>query len=113
MVQTVRATYRDGVLRPSESLDLEDGDVVTLSISVEGSAEDGDATESVSVGGNRADDGADVESASEKPTDFQALHEMIRRIRESVPASAWDNVPSDGARNKKHYLYGHPKEDEE
>lgn len=42
----------------SESLDLEDGDVVTLSISVEGSTED-------------------------------------------------------GARNKKHYLYGHPKEDEE
>ena len=54
-----------------------------------------------------------VKSVSEKPTDFQALHEMIRRIRESVPASAWDNVPSDGARNKKHYLYGHPKEDEE
>ena len=113
MVQTVRATYRDGVLEPSESLDLEDGDVVTLSISVEGGAEDGDATESVSVGGNGEDNSASVKSVSEKPTDFQALHEMIRRIRESVPASAWDNVPSDGARNKKHYLYGHPKEDEE
>ena len=34
MVQTVQATYRDGVLEPSESLDLEDGDVVMLSISI-------------------------------------------------------------------------------
>ena len=90
MVQSVKATYRDGVLEPSESLDLEDGDVVMLSISVEGGAEDGDATESVSVGGNGEDNSASVKSVSEKPTDFQALHEMIRRIRESVPASAWD-----------------------
>ena len=28
MVQSVKAIYRDGVLEPSESLDLEDGDVV-------------------------------------------------------------------------------------
>ena len=33
MVQTVRATYKDGVLEPSESLDLEDGQEVGLSIS--------------------------------------------------------------------------------
>ena len=30
MVQSVKATYRDGVLEPSESLDLADGDVVML-----------------------------------------------------------------------------------
>ena len=35
---------------------------------------------------------------------------MIRRIHESVPDSAWDNVPTDGARNYKHYLYGWPKD---
>ena len=39
MVQSVKATYRDGVLEPSESLDLEDGDVVRLSIWVDGSVE--------------------------------------------------------------------------
>ncbi len=33
MVQTVKATYKDGVLEPSESLDLEDGQEVGLSIS--------------------------------------------------------------------------------
>ncbi len=112
MVQSVKATYRDGVLEPSESLDLEDGDVVRLSIWVDESAEDGESTESASVG-NGVDDSASVDSDNQKSTDFQALHERIRRIRESVPASEWEKLPKDGARNKKHYLYGHPKEDEE
>ena len=98
-VQSVKATYKDGVLEPSESLDLEDGDVVTLSIWVEGRAGDG------------VSDSASVDSESQKPTDFQALHERIRRVSESVPDSEWEKLPKDGARNKKHYLYGHPKED--
>ena len=33
MVQRMQATYRDGVLEPSESFDLEDGQEVGLSIS--------------------------------------------------------------------------------
>ena len=101
MAQSVKATYRDGVLEPSESLDLEDGDVVTLSISVEESA------------GNGASDSASVDSEIQRPTDIQALHEMFRMIRESVPESAWENVPRDGSINYKHYLYGHPKVDME
>ena len=116
MVQSVKATYRDGVLEPSESLDLEDGDVVMLSISVEESVEDGDVTESESVG-NGVGDSASVDSESQKPTDeptdVRALLESFRKIRESVPESEWEKLPKDGARNKKHYLYGHPKEDEE
>ena len=109
MVQSVKATYRDGVLEPSEVLDLEDGDVVTLSISVEGSAEVGEA----STDGNGLSDSASVDSESQQPTDFQALHEGIRKIREAVPESAWENVPRDGSINYKHYLYGHPKVDME
>ena len=112
MVQSVKATYRDGVLEPSESLDLEDGDVVRLSIWVDESTEDGESTESASVG-NGVDDSAPVGGESQKPTDIQALHEFFRKIHESVPASEWEKLPKDGARNKKHYLYGHPKEDEE
>lgn len=117
MVQSVKATYRDGVLEPLESLDLEDGDVVMLSISVEESVEDGDVTESESVG-NGVGDSASVESESQKPTDqkptdVKALLEFFRKLHESVPASEWEKLPKDGARNKKHYLYGHPKEDEE
>ena len=33
MVRSVKATYKDGVLEPSEELDLEDGQEVGLSIS--------------------------------------------------------------------------------
>ena len=109
MVLSVKATYRDGVLEPSESLDLEDGDVVEVTISVEGGVEDGES----SVDGNGSRDSVSVDSESQRPTDIQALHEFFRKIRESVPASEWEKLPKDGARNKKHYLYGHPKEDEE
>ncbi len=114
MVQSVKATYRDGVLEPSESLDLEDGDVVMLSISVEGGAKDGEVEdgESVMVDGNGVGDSASVDSESQKPTDVLALLERFRKIRESVPESAWESVPKDSAMNLKHYLYGHPKDDE-
>ncbi len=33
MVQSVKATYRNGVLEPLEELDLEDGDAVVVTIS--------------------------------------------------------------------------------
>ena len=33
MARSVRATYRDGVLEPSEDLDLDDGAVVVVTIS--------------------------------------------------------------------------------
>ena len=33
MVRSVRATYADGVLKPSEELDLDDGEVVLVTIS--------------------------------------------------------------------------------
>ena len=109
MVQSVKATYRDGVLEPSESLDLEDGDVVMLSISVEESAEDGEARESASVG-NGEGESASVDSEMVSEEAEHSVLRMIRKIHESVPDSAWDNVPTDGARNYKHYLYGWPKD---
>ena len=112
MVQSVKATDRDGVLEPSESLDLEDGDVVMLSISVEGGADDGEAAEAASVGGNGEIDDPNRRGESQIVSE-EAEHSvlrMIRRIHESTPESAWDNVPTDGARNYKHYLYGWPKD---
>ncbi len=112
MVQSVKATYENGVLKPSESIDLEDGDVVTLSISVERGASDGEAIESVSVDGNGEIDDPNRRGESQVVSE-EAEHSvlrMIRRIHESTPESAWDNVPTDGARNYKHYLYGWPKD---
>ena len=40
----------------------------------------------------------------------ESILAMFERLRESVPADAFDNMPSDGAKNYKHYLYGWPKE---
>lgn len=40
MVHSVKATFRDGVFEPSESLDLEDGQEVGLSISESGDSAD-------------------------------------------------------------------------
>ena len=69
MVQSVKAVYKDGVLEPSESLDLEDGDVVMLSISVEGSAENGEAVDSASVSGNGEVGGVNRQNESEMVSD--------------------------------------------
>ena len=35
---------------------------------------------------------------------------IFRNIRECVPDTAYADLPSDGSRNYKHYLYGWPKE---
>ncbi len=51
------------------------------------------------------------ESPSSSDNGEHPLLRRIRQIRESVPASAWDGVPTDGGKNYKHYLYGHPKVD--
>ena len=84
MIANVKARYSNGVLTPLDSLDLEEGKVVVLSI--EDAAPQADGTESVL--------------------------EMFERLRNSVPPDTWDGLPTDLAKNKKHYLYGHPKEAE-
>ena len=110
MVQSVKATYRDGVLEPSEELDLEDGESVVVTVSGRG------VTEEESVAGDVQGPEADVgdrggESSSSSDNGEHPLLQRLRKIRESVPASAWDGVPKDGSINYKHYLYGHPKVD--
>ena len=87
MTTTVRATYANGVLTPQEPLDLEEGKQVTLSI----------------------DDVSPSDEALPGEAHGESLLEMFARLRKSVPAGAWDEMPIDGAQNYKHYLYGHPK----
>ena len=84
----VRAKYENGVLTPLEPLDLEEG--AEVMVSVETPTPPATGTE----GG-------------------ESILEMFQRLRESVPPDAWDNMPTDFSKNKKHYLYGHPKEEDE
>ena len=39
----------------------------------------------------------------------ESISAMFERLRASIPPEAWDGVPTDLVKNKKHYLYGHPK----
>ena len=80
----LRAEYTNGSLKPLVPLDLKEGTVVTLYI-------------------------------EEQDQNKRQVHSALAtadRIRQSAPADIWDNLPTDGAKNYRHYLYGHPKEEE-
>ncbi len=84
MIANIKARYENGVLTPLEPLDLEEGKEVVLSI----------------------------EDAAPQANGKESILEMFERLRNSVPSDTWDNMPADGAKNYKHYLYGHPKVEE-
>lgn len=54
-----------------------------------------------------------VEPAGEKPFDETAkpIWEIVAEISASIPDEEWEKVPSDLAKNYKHYLYDAPKKD--
>ena len=81
-IENIRARYGNGVLVPLEPLNLAEGKEVVMSIS----------------------------DASQSGNNPESMLDMFERLRKSVPHDAWDNLPSDLAKNKKHYLYGFPKE---
>ena len=82
MLKTIKAKYANGVIEPLEKLNLEEGAELLVQIQQE-----------------------------PKPAfSKESFLEMVDRIHRSVPASAYDNLPTDGAKNYKHYLYGFPKE---
>lgn len=81
MTLRLKAEYINGALKPLEPLDLKEGTVVTLSI------EEHDARE------------------KKLPSDLA----LIQRLQESIPDEAYDNLPTDGSINYRHYLYGGPK----
>ena len=86
----IKARYADGVLTPIEPLDLADGCEVTVSIK---DVDEGPR----SLGAAIVVDLALAAHAAEPP--------------EIAELEA--GLPTDLARNKKHYLYGHPKEEDE
>ena len=82
MIMNVRARFSAGVLRPLEPLDLEEGAEVRVSIE-------------------------DL-----PPRGLAAIVDRVTELQKNLPPDAWDGLPTDLAKNKKHYLYGHPKEED-
>ncbi len=83
MTTSVRARYSNGVLTPLDPLDLEEGKEVIVSV------------EEAHVTGRGA----------------QAVLEIFEELHRSIPQVGYEDAPTDGARNYKHYLYGRPKEE--
>ena len=90
MMVSVKARFSNGVLTPLEPLDLEDGAEVVVSVAA------------VRVAG---------EDTPVAKRGLAAIAERVSELHKSIPPGAWDDLPADLAQNKKHYLYGHPKED--
>ena len=97
MPTTVRAKYTNGVLTPLEPLNLTEGCEITVTF--DNATVEPEQTRSKS-------------SAEPSRVEPETLLEMVQRIRQQYPEDAWESVPSDFVRNKKHYLYGHAKEEE-
>lgn len=55
-------------------------------------------------------DMVDSDEASRPAFTEDSILELFRDVRESVPDSTYSGLPSDGAQNYRHYLYGRPKE---
>ena len=81
MIANVRARFTKGVLESLDMLELDEGQEVVVSI----------------------------EDATPPAERQESILEMFERLRNSVPPDSWNNMPTDGAKNYRHYLYGHPK----
>ena len=84
MALRIKAKYANGTLNPLEPLELDEDTVVTLSIEK-------------------------YDTADEKmPSDLA----LVKRLQESAPQEAYDNMPSDGSINYRHHLYGSLREED-
>ncbi len=81
MNQHLRAIYEDGVFRPLEPVCLKEHQEVTLVL---------ETTESLHGNGS-----------SSLP-----IWEFAAQLAREVPAEEWSTLPSDGASELDHYLYG-------
>ena len=92
MIANVKARFSNGVLMPLEPLDLEEGDEVIVTV-----------------------EGATAGESEERPAPKRGLAAIVERVKErqkDIPQEEWADIPTDLAKNHKHYLYGHPKEED-
>ena len=124
MIANVKARYSNGALVPLEPLDLQEGEEVIVSVTETADAEathllgranelDRPVSQDISVGG--PSDGKESRKHNPHGQKEGPLLRILRKVQErqaELPPDTWDNLPTDLVRNKKHYLYGHPKEDD-
>ena len=97
--QEIKATYRDGVFMPSEPVELENGCEVTVSVN---------GAESTGMPDRTA---AEHGAADESEHVGTRLLAMVEEFKRKYPPQSRESHPPDFVKNKKHYLYGHPKDE--
>ena len=84
-MQPIHATYREGVLRPTEPLALPDGCEVELQIITP-------APQDSPQHGQQDNDGT--------------IEDALSRLASQLPIQEWDSLPEDLTDRLDHYLYG-------
>ena len=97
-MNAVQARYENGVLSPLEPLDLEEGAEVRILVENAPRPEPAPA--------------APGENDAVRKVGMAAIIERVKERHKDVSEEAWAKIPTDYARNHKHYLYGHPKEED-
>ena len=57
-------------------------------------------------------EGASRETMEGKEGPMLRILRWVKEQQAEMPPDTWDGLPTDLAKNKKHYLYGHAKEEE-
>lgn len=118
MSKTVNARFANGVFTPLEPVAFPEGAIVALSIEAE-PTEPAVPHDGKFLPGTEAPrkikQPPDVEPPPGEPTPRnagQSILDMFDEIHRSMPEGAFDELPTDGSINLKHYLYGWPKEED-
>ena len=111
MRKTIEANFIDGYLVPLEPCDLNDGDEVLVQVHVANGTTAKPSIERPEIEDTPTEtDGQfnDIEPSAPKGHPILA---MIERVKTDMPEHLQpEYVPTDAAKNYKHYLYGWPKE---
>src|SRR5438045_3072082 len=92
MTIPVEATYANGVLRPEEPLPLAENEKVRVTIAQDVEMQPKDQSYSIP-----------------KQPEEQTLGEWIAGLARDFPPEVLDRLPTDGASQHNHYIYGTPK----
>ena len=111
MRKTIKANFINGNLVPLEPCDLNDGDEVLVQVHVSKGKIAKPSIERPEIEDTPTE--TDDQSNDNEPSvpKGHPIMAMIERVKADMPQHLQpEDVPTDAAKNYKHYLYGWPKE---
>ena len=111
MRKTIKANFINGSLVPLEPCDFNDGDEVLVQVHVANGVTANPDIEEPGVVDKLAE--TDAQSSEDELSDSEGhpILEIVKRVKENLRhLEQPDDLPTDAAKNYKHYMYGWPKE---